>query len=97
MTIRTVDDIKKFILKYPELRSVSIHSLGALYTLIQNRDDLPMDIKNIKTLNNMAGPQDHGYPANNYYDSRQNILDLLNKVLTAIKELSALFSVGTSK
>jgi hypothetical protein len=96
MLIRTVDDVKKFILKYPELRTVSIHSLGALYTLIQNRDDLPMDIKNIKTLNTMTGPQDHGY-ANNYYDSRQNILDLLNKVLTAVKELSALFSVGTSK
>ncbi|MFN8579115.1 MAG: hypothetical protein U0354_19985 [Candidatus Sericytochromatia bacterium] len=102
MIIRTVDDIKKFILKYPELRTISIHSLGALYTLIQNRDNLPIDIKDIKTLS-LSGPCDgkNPYCANsfttNYYDARQNILDLLNKIITAVKELSSLFSLGSSK
>lgn len=95
--INTVKDIENFILKHIEMKNISLHSLAALYTLANTRE-VPEDIKPRKTLS-ITGPVTAGIapPANNYYDSAANVRELLKKVYTAVKNLSALFSTPTKK
>lgn len=86
--INTEKDVEGFILKNLALSNISVHSLAALYTLIQNRENIPMEIK-AKTL---SGADVSPIPrtTGGFYDSRQNVLDLINKVLTALNNLKSL-------
>lgn len=92
--INTVKDIENFILKNLALRNISIHSIATIYTLIDNREKLPMEVKERKTLGNLTGPGDAvSNSLSNYYNSRQNILELINKTLIALKNLRTMFEV----
>lgn len=53
-----------------------------------------MELRETKTLANLQGPSlNNNSSVSNYYDSRKNILELINKTLTALKNLRTMFEI----